>query len=278
MTMLLGCAEGLQRLDKEWQKLDCPLQQADFIAREGVRLAAADNAAGLLWHSGRLLPCPRGVEALSLWHGHALLLSSDTDCLTLYDPAGEPLITARVGVYPQALCLHRDTAYVCGGSDGCIHALSMPELYQLDSWSLPGMTQRIAATDAALHVLCLTEDAGLQCLLVRLDRHSGRWEITQRWPGLPGAIAAGADGTLWAAASEQLYRLSPDAAVTDVYEGFGLIRHIDVHHNMALVTDPLEELCAVCSHEGAAVVYRGNVGQALLMRHPLHAESAHPEG
>lgn len=266
MPMLLGCADGLLQLEHEWRRLDCPLPKADFIAQDEGCIAAADTD-GLLWHAGREQRCPRGIEALSLWRGHALLLSSDTDCLTLYAPDGEALITTRVGVYPQGLCIRDDTAYVCGGADGCVHLLTLPGMYLYRSIPLPGMPQRIAAAARTLHVLCLTEDNGVHCTLVRIDRTTGQWDITACRPGLPGAVSAESDGSLWAAASEQLLHFPPGAAQADtVYRGFGLIRHIDAHQGTALVTDPLEELCAVCSPDGASVVYRGQVGQAFFLR------------
>ncbi|MBQ8556512.1 MAG: hypothetical protein IJ438_11655 [Clostridia bacterium] len=263
MSMLLGCGEGLFVLREGWQKTACPLRRADFVAQEGPLLCAVDDAAHQLWLGGHVIPCPRDVAALRLWRGHALLLSGDTDCLTLYGLTGETLITTRVGIYPQDLCLSGSTAAVCGGADGCVHLLSLPELHLLQTYPLFGMTQRIAATDAALHVLCLTEEAGMQCELVRIDLATGRHMVIARWPGLPGAIAAGEDGALWIAASERLCVLpAGHAEPSDVYEGFGLIRHISLRGSDALVTDPVEGLCVLCGKDSAAVVYRGDVGQA----------------
>lgn len=267
MAMLLGCAQGLLLMAQGWQKADCPLQRVDFVAQENGRIAAADASAGLLYHGGRTLSCSRSTEALALWQGHALLLSSDTDCLTLYSPGGDALITARVGVYPQDMFLQENTVCVCGGADGYVHLLSLPEMVVQRSWPVPGMPQRIAAAGTSLHILCLAEDAGVHCTLVHLDARTGRCVTAGSWPGLPGAIAAEADGTLWLAASEQLLCIPPGASAPQtVYEGFGLIRHIDVQRGSALVTDPLEELCAVCSRSGAVVVYRGDAGQALFRR------------
>ena len=86
-----------------------------------------DNAAHLLHFGGRAFPCDREIVAARPWQGHALLLSADTDCLSLWDADGL-IRTARVGVYPQDMALSAEAAWVCGGADGKLHVLTLPTL------------------------------------------------------------------------------------------------------------------------------------------------------
>lgn len=268
MGMRLGCGAGLY----EWRgegprnapvKADYPLSRVDLLTAEGT---AVDNAAHLLLHAGRLLSCDRDIEALLPWHRHALLLSSDTDCVSLWD--GKGLVrTLRVGVYPQDMALYGDAAVICGGADGKVHLIALPELQPLTDYALPGMPERISIQGESAYLLTLLAEHEVQTALLRLELPTGMYRELMRFPGLPGAVCATEDG-LWVAVSETLMDLSPDATqVHTVIEGFSLIRRLDAQGNAVLATDPLEGLCARVTkapRPSVEVLYRGDVGMAVF--------------
>ena len=268
MAILLGCGEGLMMLEREWRVAECPLAGVTNIALEGGRIAALDNGAHQLWLGGEVLPAETGIESVRLWQGHCLTLSGDTDCLTLTDAAtGELLLTTPVGVYPQDMCVlpNLGMVAVCGGADGTVRLLTLPDLTPVKTAHVPGNAQRIDASCGWLHVLCLTEDDGLRCLLCRVPIHGERYDPVATLPGLPGAIRADRTGGLWTAASERLYHFPRGSRVPDwSLPGFGLIRHIDCRGRWVLVTDPVMGLCALVDSTGrqpVQVVYEGDVGQ-----------------
>ncbi len=266
MGMRLGCGAGLYewRSEEAWTapvKVECPLSRVDLLTADGT---AVDNAAHLLLHAGRIHPCDRDIEALLPWHGHALLLSSDTDCLSLWD--GEGLMrTTRVGVYPQDMALQGDIAVICGGADGKVHLISLPELQVLAAHPLPGLPERISIRGHTAYLLTLLTEHEPQTALLRLELPTGRHQELARFSGLPGAICATETG-LWVAVSELLMHLSLDSARTDtVIEGFSLIRRLDAQGNAILATDPLEGICALVTKSpqpSVEVLYRGDVGMA----------------
>lgn len=264
MEMLLACRDGLLLHDGMWKRADCPLRAPGLIAQSGDTLAVVDNAAHQLWH-GQTLPCPRDVEALALWQEHALILSSDTDSLSIADRDGW-LVTARVGFCPQGMCLMEDSVLVCGGADGLVHRLSLPDLYLLQSYPVPGMPQRIDASGDTAHVLSAAGDEDMRTLLGRLDLQNGTYTEVARLPGIPGAVRGDGDGGLWAAATGRLYHLPAASTQPDTaFRGFGLIRHIDVQGNAALLTDPIAGLCVSVTRPpkpAIHVLWRGDVGQA----------------
>ena len=289
MAILLGCGEGLMMLEREWRVAECPLAGVTNIALEGGRIAALDNGAHQLWLGGEVLSAETGIESVRLWQGHCLTLSGDTDCLTLTDAAtGELLLTTPVGVYPQDMCVlpNLGMVAVCGGADGTVRLLTLPDLTPVRTAHVPGNAQRIDASCGWLHVLCLTEDDGLQSLLCRVPIHErhGRTDMHTRtdWhtqtdryipvatlPGLPGAIRADSTGGLWTAASERLYHFPRNSRVPDwSLPGFGLIRHIDCNGRWVLVTDPVMGLCALIDATGRQpmrVLYEGDVGQGAFV-------------
>ena len=199
-----------------------------------------DNAAHMLHHAGRCFPCDRDVEALALWNGHALLLSSDTDCLSLWDSEGL-IRTARVGVYPQDMAVAGSTAYVCGGADGMLHLLDLPELRESSDFLLPGMPERVCIHENKAYILTLLSDDDVQTALLRLDLPLGASHEIMRFPGLPGTIAADGSG-LWTGVSELVLHLPYGAKDADLLiKGFGLPRYIEVQSEGVLVVDELED-------------------------------------
>lgn len=277
MAILLGCGEGLMMLERDWREAECPLGCVTNVAIEGGQVAALDNGARQLWLGGQVLPSETGVEALRLWRGHCLTLSGDTDCLTLTDAAtGEMLLTTPAGVYPQDMCVlpGLEMVAVCGGADGTVRLLTLPDLRPVKTAHVPGNAQRIDASCGWLHVLCLTEDDGLKSLLCRVpirgDRYgrSDRYDPVATLPGLPGAIRADRAGGVWTAASERLYHFPRGSRTPDwSLPGFGLIRHIDCRERWVLVTDPVMGLCALIDGAGRhplRVLYEGDVGQGIF--------------
>lgn len=270
MSILLGCGKGLLQLGDSRRMLPCPLRRVTHLAQDGQRMAAADDASHQLWLNGSVRPIASGLEALALWGDRCLLLSGDTDCLTLLDAAsGELVFTATVGVYPQDFCLlpRQGLIAVAGGSDGTLRLLSADDLRTLHTAFLPGAVQRVTASDGWLYALCLAEDDGLQCLLMRLPLRGDRPVLMARLAGLPGALHADGTGGVWAAASETLYhfpagRRTPDKSIP----GMGLIRHMDAADGALLLTDPVMEACCVLLPDGSLrTLYQGEVGQALYV-------------
>lgn len=198
-----------------------------------------DHAAHELHLDGRTFRCDRDIEATALWNSHALLLSSDTDCLSLWDQEGL-VRTARVGVYPQDMAVTGDMACVCGGADGKLHLLTLPDLLPLASIPLPGMPERIALCEATAFVLSLLPEPEIHTKLLKVDLKTGQFRALTQFPGLPGALLAAEDG-LWIGVSELVCRLPTNADQPDmVIEGFGLARRIETIEGGILVDDSLE--------------------------------------
>ncbi len=164
-----------------------------------------DNAAHLLYFRNQVFPCDRDVEAALPWQEYALTLSSDTDCLKLWDEQGLVRL-ARVGVYPQDMALREDTALVCGGADGKLHQLSLPDLIETAAYQLPGMPERICTVDDAAFILTLLTEPEVHTALLMLSLAGGQWTELQRLAGIPEAIAADKSG-LWIAVSDGVTRL-----------------------------------------------------------------------
>ena len=167
-----------------------------------------DNDAHVLHFEGHAFPCDRDVEAVRRWKDHALLLSSDTDCLSLWD--GEGLVRlARVGVYPQDVAVTGDTAIVCGGADGRLHLLTLPDLFAQAEYPIPGMPERLCLRDGKAYVLTLMPEPDVHTMLLAADLATGQWWELRRLSGIPEAITADESG-LWITTSEGTSRL-PDS-------------------------------------------------------------------
>lgn len=202
-----------------------------------------DNVAHRLHHNGSCRPCDRDVEALAVWQKHALLLSSDTDCLSLWDEDGV-IRTSRIGVYPQDMAIADDTAYVCGGADGRLHLTSLPDLTVLRSISLPGMPERITLDDQTAYVLTLLTDPEVQTALLSVDLVRDAYQEIRRFSGLPGAIHADESG-LWVASGNHLMHLIRNHMQADcIITGFGLIRRLLPLGSGVVAIDQLEEQAA----------------------------------
>lgn len=199
-----------------------------------------DHTLHLLHFDGSVFPCDRDVEALARWQDCALLLSSDTDCVALFDRDGL-VRTARVGVYPQDISVQNDTACICGGADGRLHLLTLPDLRESADYPLPGIPERIALHAGIAHVLTLLTDPEVHTALLRVDLGNGMYAETLRLPGIPGALTA-ADCGLWLGVSELALHLPWGANQPDiVIEGLGLPRWITVQDDGIIITDALEE-------------------------------------
>ena len=159
-----------------------------------------DNASHTLYFRDKTFPCDRDIEVALLWREYALTLSSDTDCLSLWDMDGLVRL-ARVGVYPQDMALQHDTAYVCGGADGKLHLLSLPALEELAEYSLPGMPERLCISGGTVYILTLLTEPEVHTGLLQLPPNTGRWVLLRRLGGIPESIVADQSG-LWIAVSE----------------------------------------------------------------------------
>lgn len=223
----------------------------------------ADNAAHLVHMGGVCFPCDREIEAIAAWRGHTLLLSSDTDCLSLWDGAGL-IRTARAGVYPQDAAVSADTAFVCGGADGRVHLFALPELTELAAYPVPGMPERICVQGDAAYLLTLLPDA--RTVLLRVDANTGAWAELERFGGIPGALAAD-DGGLWLGLSELVCRM-PWQGDALFFEGFGLPRQIIPQGDGVLISDPVQGFVVHAAEKprpAVHVLYRGEVGDFVFL-------------
>lgn len=164
-----------------------------------------DDTTHTLHFVKEVFPCDRDIEAALPWQTYALLLSSDTDSLSLWDDSGLVRLT-KAGVYPQDMAIHDDLVTVCGGADGKLHLFSLPSLQETAEIPLPGMPERICiALEMTFILTLLTEpDIHTALLQVQLD---GQWLELRRYRGIPEAIAADKSG-LWIAVSDGVTRLS----------------------------------------------------------------------
>lgn len=263
MGVLLGNGEGLMVWQSGWMCQPCPLSRVDLVAADGNRVTAVNNSAHELWHAGQVLTCDRDIEVLRLWKEYALLLSSGTDCLSAASSEGW-CVTAKAGLYPQDLWIEDDLALVCGGLDGRLKLLSLPELYLLEEYPVPGLPERVCVYDGAVYLLSFLPEEPVETALLRLELQRRVCEEIVRLSGLPGAICPG-DRGIWAAVGNELYHYPLGMPVADVcFEGFGMIRHMNVQGENVLVTDPLAGICAMAvqgKEPTLHVLYRGDVGQ-----------------
>ena len=164
-----------------------------------------DHAAHMLHHGSLSFPCSRDIEAMAVWENCALLLSSDTDCLSLWDEEGLARI-ARVGVYPQDMAVSGNAAYICGGADGKLHLLTLPELQETAEYPLPGMPERICLHQNTAYILTLMVEPEVHTALLRVELATGEYALIDSFFGVPEALAADESG-LWVAVSEGGWRL-----------------------------------------------------------------------
>lgn len=212
-----------------------------------------DDAAHMLHWDEQSFPCDRNIEAALPWNNHALLLSSDTDCLSLWDKSGL-IRLVRVGVYPQDMAIQDEQVIVCGGTDGRLHLLSLPALETIREISVPGMPERIAWQDGVAWLLTLLPEPTVQTALLEVDLLSGCHRELARYAGLPGAVYLDRNG-LWVAVSEQLLHFRLSIAAPDmVVSGFGLIRRLRPSAGGIMAIDPLEERVTLISAPPAPAV------------------------
>lgn len=162
-----------------------------------------DDATHMLHFDGQTFPCDRDIEAALAWENYALLLSSDTDSLSLWDSEGLVRLTT-IGVYPQDMAVRKNQVAVCGGADGKLHLLTLPDLTEIAEFSVPGMPERLCIVEDAVFILTLMVEPEVHTTLLRLS--GGQWEALRTFAGIPEAIAADKSG-LWIAVSEGVTRL-----------------------------------------------------------------------
>ena len=270
MAVLLCCgADGLMAHHGAWRRLSCPLPVPSLLAAQDGAMVIADNTQRLVWLGDVLFPVAGGVESLLLWQGKPLVLSGDGDSLTLFSPAGTPLFLAPAGCYPQDMCLMPGgVVAVCGGAEGTVLLLRLPELTVEKTIRVPGSAQRVTWQCGFLYVLCAVEEGGLRCLLGRIHPRTGRYEALSVLPGLPGAILADGANRLWVAASEALYCFRPsERSPRQQISGFGLIRHMACREHRLLLSDPVLGALMVLESpfHRPQTLFTGDVGQALFL-------------
>lgn len=268
MHILLACGQdGLLECRGSWRQVSCPLASPTQLAFRGGRVLAADDAQHLLWNGRAVWPIDSGVEALAWWRGRALVLSGDTDSLTLLDPdTGQPQMLTPAGMYPQDLCfVSGDLAAVCGGADGLLRLIRMSDLRTVREIPLPGIPQRVAFASGVLTVLCLTGDAALNTLMVRVPLGGGPAQRVCVMPGLPGALCPDGRGGIWMAVTERVAHFPPQSCAPDLcLSDFGLVRHMERLGDRVLTSDPVLGQCVLVGPGGQRqTLLEGDVQQAI---------------
>lgn len=268
MAMVLATSRGVLCWRAGWEREPCALTCPGLLAAEGERLIMADIQGRMLDLGGSTVPIDRDAERLLLWRGHPLVLSSDTNALTLLSRKGRPLISVPAGLYPQDMCQLGERLAVCGGTDGQVHLLTLPELFSAGDLEVPGAPQRVCRGTGGVFVLSALEEAGMRTLLLFVPMNGGKLRPMCVLPGLPGALAADEQGGVWAAAGEALYHFPQGSAAPDqTHGGFGLIRYLSVSGRWALASDPVEGMAVLADAEGemgVRVLYEGEVGEGLF--------------
>ena len=121
MEVYLASAAGLLSWCGKWRKIPTPLAHPTLLAACGADVALADSVNRLLYRQGRVSTLPPGVEVLRCWRNQLLTLSSETNCLTLYDAHDYPLVTSPAGIRPCDCAVVDCQVIVCGCEDGCLH-------------------------------------------------------------------------------------------------------------------------------------------------------------
>lgn len=206
------------------------MQHADFWV---------DDAAHLLHYGSRAFTCDREIVASYSWKNHALLLSADTDCLSLWDADGL-IRTARTGIYPQDMAVQDDIVCVCGGTDGKLHMLSLPSLREKASFVLPGIPERVYIREHNAWVLSLLPEPEVCTTLLEIDLQTAEIHEITRLAGIPGVLAADAHG-LWVGISEAAVHLPWETSVPDiVVEGIGLPEKVFIQSGGVVIIDGLD--------------------------------------
>lgn len=265
MAILAACgAKGLRLWDGVWREATCPLHRVTLLSPCGC---PADTLSGLLWDGRQLLPLPPGTETVLRRQGTWLALSGEADSLWVMDDTGQLLICTPCGVYPQDMCLTGDALAVCGGADGRVHMLSLPEARVMRSFAVPGNVQRIAAQGERLCVLSAAGEEHIRCLAGVISLRTGRYEPLMTLPGLPGAVCAAGRGAWWIAASEQLCLADCRGRVLRRLTGQGLIRSLCIRGDTLLCADPVLCACTLMDLRGQRTAVRlpaGDVHMAVM--------------
>ena len=168
MEVYLASAAGLLSWCGKWRKIPTPLAHPTLLAACGADVALADSVNRLLYRQGRISTLPPGVEVLRCWRNQLLTLSSETNCLTLYDAHDYPLVTSPAGIRPCGCAVVDCQVIVCGCEDGCLHIFSLPDLREIAAYPVPGCPMRVATDGGVLTCLSLLSPDPPQTLLFRL--------------------------------------------------------------------------------------------------------------
>lgn len=244
MEVYLASAAGLLSWCGKLRKIPTPLAHPTLLAACGADVALADSVNRLLYRQGRISTLPPGVEVLRCWRNQLLTLSSETNCLTLYDAHDYPLVTSPAGIRPCDCAVVDCQVIVCGCEDGCLHIFSLPDLREIAAYPVPGCPMRVAADGGVLTCLSLLSPDPPQTLLFRLCLTSGDFAPVALLPGWCGAVTIADDHTIWAGVGEQLLHFPLDSVVPDVqFGGFGLIRFLSCQQSKLLISDPWAGRC-----------------------------------
>ena len=241
---------------------DHPLTRVDTLGAGG-RLCV-DNAQRLCAWGTRTFPCAPDVTDAACWRGCPLLLSGESDSITLHAPDGMPLWTAPAGFAPRQLCLlpgGRCAAVACGLA-GEVRLLRLPALTLLHACPVPGAACCLCWHQGALYAACVAGEGEIRGLLCRVPFHAPA-EVLAAVPGLPGALLSLPSGALLLGATERIYRFEGQPLrLTTVQAGFGLPRRMLVIQERLLVADPVQEALFTLSpalRAKPAALLRGSV-------------------
>lgn len=265
MEIILASAAGVLAWGGKWRKIPTPLAHPTLLTPCGTGLAVADSYRRQLYHQGRIRALPPGVVAIRCWRNQLLLLSNETNCLTRCDAHDNPQVTSPAGIRPCDCCVCGQFAFVCGNEDGCLHGFSLPDLQEITAFPVPGCPMRVIASDGVLTALSLMSPDPPQSLLFRFCPANADFAPVALLPGLCGALAMAADGSLWVGAGEQLLHFPLASVVPDVrIGGFGLITSLSHQHSQLLIGDSWDGCCLLmdaCPPYALHPLYTGECGE-----------------
>lgn len=246
-----------------------PLRRVDVAGAQGRLLV--DNAARQCSFAGRVFPCAPEITDALCWQGQPLLLSGESDSVTLHSREGTPLLTAPAGFAPRALCLlpHGALLAVAGGLSGEVLMLRLPALTLAQTLAAPGAPLCLAVSGRWLFAACAVGDAVMHCLLCRYSLATGRLETGPLFPGLPGALTAAPWGEIYLGCTEGLYRLSARTLrVLASRTEAGLPRRILCEDGAVVSADPV--LCRAqvfdpLLREAPRLLMQGEIADACLV-------------
>lgn len=160
-------------------------------------------------------PLPPGVCAMERLGNRICALSSDADCLCVYDAAdGAPVLSLPAGVFPRALASSPCGRYlaIAGGAAGEVWVLDQ-DFFCVQQYRVAGVAVDVCFLPRCLAVLCAVGESQLNASLVCI-RPSGVQEERMRWDAAPCCLCPwGTNGGLLAGCHGEVCALRSDGSI-----------------------------------------------------------------